>query len=85
MRTLDYLMCSGKVRHRPVGRAPVVRGAQSIAEFRGYEPIAAIQLEYSLAQRAIEDDRAIRHRTWHRHSRLGAARERVTLRQVSPE
>ena len=32
------------------------RRTQCIAEFRGYEPIAAIQLEYSLAQRAIENE-----------------------------
>lgn len=30
--------------------------AQAVAEFRGYEPISALQLEYSLAERNIEHE-----------------------------
>jgi len=58
MRTLDDLVRSGKVRHVGLSDVPAwyASRAQSIAEFRGYEPIAAIELEYSLAQRAIEDE-----------------------------
>ena len=56
IRTLDDLVCSGKVRHVGLSDVPAWYAAtmQTIAEFRGYEPVCAVQLEYSLAERNIE-------------------------------
>lgn len=58
MRTLDDLVRSGKVRHIGLSDIPAwyASRAQTIAEFRGYEPLAALQLEYSLAERNIEHE-----------------------------
>lgn len=58
MRTMDDLVRSGKVRHVGLSDVPAwyAARAQSIAEFRGYEPVSALQLEYSLAERSIEDE-----------------------------
>ena len=56
MRTLDDLVRSGKVRHVGLSDVPAwyASRAQAIAEFRGYEPVCALELEYSLAERNIE-------------------------------
>ncbi|TPI42169.1 aldo/keto reductase [Mesorhizobium sp. B3-1-6] len=56
LRTLDDLVRAGKVRHIGLSNVPgwYAGRAQAIAELRGYEPICALQLEYSLAQRDIE-------------------------------
>jgi aryl-alcohol dehydrogenase-like predicted oxidoreductase len=53
---LDDLVRSGKVRYVGFSNAPgwYLGQAQSIAEFRGYAPIVALQLEYSLVKREIE-------------------------------
>ncbi|TIT02443.1 aldo/keto reductase [Mesorhizobium sp.] len=58
MRTLDDLVRAGKVRHVGLSDVPAwyAGRAQAIAELRGYEPISALQLEYSLAERAIEHE-----------------------------
>jgi aryl-alcohol dehydrogenase-like predicted oxidoreductase len=58
MRSLDDLVRSGKVRYVGLSDVPAwyASRAQTIAEFRGYEPLAALQLEYSLAQRSIEHE-----------------------------
>jgi aryl-alcohol dehydrogenase-like predicted oxidoreductase len=58
MRTLDDLVRSGKVRHIGLSDIPAwyASRAQTIAEFRGYEPLAALQLEYSLVERNIEHE-----------------------------
>jgi aryl-alcohol dehydrogenase-like predicted oxidoreductase len=58
MRTLDDLVRSGKVRHLGLSNVPAwyAARAQSIAEWRGYAPVAALQLECSLAERAIENE-----------------------------
>jgi aryl-alcohol dehydrogenase-like predicted oxidoreductase len=58
MRTLDDLVRAGKVRHVGLSDVPAwyASRAQTIAEFRGYEPLSALQLEYSLAQRSIENE-----------------------------
>ncbi|HUC19292.1 MAG TPA: aldo/keto reductase [Acetobacteraceae bacterium] len=58
MRTLDDLVRSGKIRHAGLSNVPAwyAARAQTIAEFRGYEPIAALQLEYSLVERNIEQE-----------------------------
>ncbi|MFM7426014.1 MAG: aldo/keto reductase [Elainella sp.] len=56
MRTLDDLVQSGKVRHIGLSDTPAwyAARAQTLAEWRGYEPISALQLEYSLVERNIE-------------------------------
>lgn len=56
MRTLDDLAREGKVRYIGISNAPAwyVARAQTIAELRGYEHLAGLQLEYSLAERHIE-------------------------------
>lgn len=58
MRTFDDLVRSGKVRHVGLSDVPAwyASRAQALAEFRGHEPLAALQLEYSLAERSIEDE-----------------------------
>lgn len=58
MRTLDDLVWAGKVRHVGLSDVPAwyASRAQTIAEFRGYEPLCALQLEYSLVERSIENE-----------------------------
>jgi aryl-alcohol dehydrogenase-like predicted oxidoreductase len=58
MRTLDDLVRAGKVRHIGLSNVPAwyAGRAQAIAELRGYEPVSALQLEYSLAERTIEHE-----------------------------
>jgi aryl-alcohol dehydrogenase-like predicted oxidoreductase len=58
MRTIDDLVRSGKVRHVGLSNVPAwyAARAQTVAEWRGYEPLATLQLEYSLAERAIENE-----------------------------
>lgn len=56
MATLDALVRSGKVRHVGLSNVPAwyLARAQTLAEWRGYERICALQLEYSLVERSIE-------------------------------
>lgn len=56
MRTFDDLVRSGKVRHVGLSDVPAwyAARAQTLAEWRGYEPLSALQLEYSLVERNIE-------------------------------
>ena len=56
MRTLDDLVRSGKVRHIGLSDTPAWYSAraQTLAEWRGYEPLNTLQLEYSLVERSIE-------------------------------
>ena len=58
MRTFDDLVRSGKVRHIGLSDVPAwyASRAQTIAELRGYEPVCALQLEYSLVERNIEHE-----------------------------
>jgi aryl-alcohol dehydrogenase-like predicted oxidoreductase len=58
IRTFDDLVRAGKVRHIGLSDVPAWYAArmQTIAEWRGYEPLAALQLEYSLAERNIENE-----------------------------
>lgn len=58
MRTMDDLVRSGKVRHVGLSDVPAwyASRAQTIAEWRGYEPVSALQLEYSLVERNIEHE-----------------------------
>ncbi len=56
MRTLDDLVRSGKVRHIGLSNTPswYAARAQTIAEWRNYEPLCTLQLQYSLIERNIE-------------------------------
>lgn len=58
MRTMDDLVRSGKVRHVGLSDTPAwyAARAQTIAELRGYEKLSTLQLEYSLAERNLEDE-----------------------------
>lgn len=58
MRTFDDLVRSGKVRHVGLSDVPAwyAARAQTLAEWRGYEKLSALQLEYSLVERGIEDE-----------------------------
>lgn len=58
MRTMDDLVRSGKVRHIGLSDTPAwyAARAQTLAEWRGYEPISTLQLEYSLVERNIEQE-----------------------------
>lgn len=56
MSTLDTLVRSGKVRAIGLSNVPAwyAAKAQMLARAHGWEPDAAMQLEYSLAERSIE-------------------------------
>jgi aryl-alcohol dehydrogenase-like predicted oxidoreductase len=58
VRTLDDLVRWGKVRHVGLSDVPAwyAARAQTIAEFRGWEPACALELEYSLAERNLEHE-----------------------------
>ena len=58
MRTMDDLVRSGKIRHVGLSDIPAWYAAEAntIARFRGYEPVSALQLEYSLTERNIENE-----------------------------
>jgi aryl-alcohol dehydrogenase-like predicted oxidoreductase len=58
MRTLDDLVRAGKVRHVGLSDVPawVAARAQTLAEWRGFEPVSALQLQYSLVERHIENE-----------------------------
>lgn len=56
MATLDALVRDGKVRYIGFSDVPAwyLGRAQTLAELRGWTPLCALQLEYSLAERNIE-------------------------------
>jgi aryl-alcohol dehydrogenase-like predicted oxidoreductase len=56
MASLDAAVRSGKVRYIGLSDTPAwyVARAQTIAEWRGWERLCALQLEYSLVERNIE-------------------------------
>jgi aryl-alcohol dehydrogenase-like predicted oxidoreductase len=58
MRALDDLMTAGKIRYIGFSNTPAwkVAQAQTIAQFRGWAPVIAVQLEYSLRQRTVEGE-----------------------------
>jgi len=58
MRALDDLVRSGKVRYIGVSDTPAwkVSQAQTIARFRGFAPLIALQIEYSLLERTVEGE-----------------------------
>lgn len=58
MRALDDLVDSGKVRYIGFSDTPAWKcaEAQTIARFRGWAPLIALQIEYSLLERTVEGD-----------------------------
>ncbi len=58
MRALDDLVRAGKVRYVGFSDTPAWKcaEAQTIARLRGWEPLIALQIEYSLVERSVEDE-----------------------------
>jgi aryl-alcohol dehydrogenase-like predicted oxidoreductase len=58
MRALDDLVASGKVRYIGFSESPAWKcaEAQTIARFRGWAPLIALQIEYSLLERTVEGE-----------------------------
>lgn len=58
MRALDDLVASGKVRYLGFSDTPAWKcaEAQTIARMRGWSPLIALQIEYSLLERTVEGD-----------------------------
>ncbi len=58
MRALDDLVRAGKVRYIGLSDTPAwkVAQAQTIAQFRGWAPLVALQIEYSLIERTVEGE-----------------------------
>ena len=58
MRVLDDLVTAGKVRYIGFSDTPAwkVMEAQMIANFRGWSPLIALQIEYSLLERTSEGE-----------------------------
>jgi aryl-alcohol dehydrogenase-like predicted oxidoreductase len=58
MRALDDLVRAGKVRYIGFSDTPAwkVSQAQTIARFRGWTPLVALQIEYSLIERTVEGE-----------------------------
>ena len=58
MRALDDLVQAGKVRYLGLSDTPAwkVAQAQTIARFRGWAPLVALQIEYSLIERTVEGE-----------------------------
>lgn len=56
MRSLDDLVRSGKILYVGVSDTPawIISQANTMADFKGWSPFVALQLEYSLAERTIE-------------------------------
>lgn len=58
LRALDDLVQSGKVRYIGFSDTPAWKcaEAQTIARFRGWSPLIALQIEYSLLERTVEGE-----------------------------
>jgi aryl-alcohol dehydrogenase-like predicted oxidoreductase len=58
MRALDDLVRDGKVRYLGFSDTPAWKcaEAQTIARFRGWSPLVALQIEYSLLERTVEGE-----------------------------
>ena len=58
MRVLDTLVEQGKVRYLGFSDTPAwkVAQAQVLAQIRGWTPLVALQIEYSLLQRTVEGE-----------------------------
>ena len=58
MRALDDLVRAGKVRYIGFSDTPAWKTAQAqvLAQFRGWTPLVALQIEYSLIERTVEGE-----------------------------
>ena len=58
MRAMDDLVRAGKVLYLGISNAPAwqVARMQTIADLRGWSPLIALQVEYSLGERTVERD-----------------------------
>lgn len=58
LRALDDLVRAGKIRYIGFSDTPawICSQAQTIAHFRGWSPLIALQIEYSLLERTVEGD-----------------------------
>jgi aryl-alcohol dehydrogenase-like predicted oxidoreductase len=58
MRAMDDMVRQGKILHIGLSDTPswIVSEAQTIAKLRGWTPVSAIQIEYSLVERTSEAD-----------------------------
>lgn len=58
MRALDDLVTAGKIRYVGFSDTPAwkVSQAQTIAQFRGWTPLIALQIGYSLLERTVEGE-----------------------------
>ena len=58
MRALDDLVRDGKVRYIGFSDTPAWKcaEAQTLARFRGWAPVTALQIEYSLLERTVEGE-----------------------------
>ncbi|CAB3765447.1 aldo/keto reductase [Paraburkholderia humisilvae] len=58
MRAMDDAVRAGKIRYVGLSDTPAwfAGRAQTLAEWRGFEPVAAMQLEYSLIERHAEHE-----------------------------
>ncbi|QYN21864.1 aldo/keto reductase [Amycolatopsis sp. DSM 110486] len=58
LRTLEDLVGAGKIRYVGFSDTPAwfTAKAQTIAQFRGWAPVAGLQMEYSLLERTIEGE-----------------------------
>lgn len=58
MRGLEHLVQSGKVLYLGICNTPAWRVAQlqTLADLRGWSPLVALQIEYSLVERSVEHE-----------------------------
>ena len=58
MRALDDLVRAGKVRYIGFSDTPAWKTAQAqlVAQFKGWSPLIALQIEYSLLERTVEGE-----------------------------
>jgi aryl-alcohol dehydrogenase-like predicted oxidoreductase len=58
LRAMDDLVSAGKVLYVAISDAPAwqVSRMQTIADLRGWSPLVALQIEYSLIERTVERD-----------------------------
>lgn len=58
MRAMDDAVRAGKIRYVGLSDTPAwyASRAQTLAQWRGFEPVAAMQLEYSLVERHAENE-----------------------------